>query len=468
MVHVFQPQLEETLVEACARSFAEGDAFQQASTWASVAPRPVFKGTIAFFDAVQAFCRMLDEIPQDQAFSRLILTQLITYYDRCFGWYNGLMSRSRSTTETEWSLKFSAAHAEGGEVHDTVAALLGSANETKGALLERETFLLASTGSIDAVDLLSDRRSTASLCMLHTSMRWIANRLLRLRDVTDCASDSTRIGLVEQNLQHRWISSLSPSHRDDNTPVYLPLDTETAEQFDGVVSSYQELARVALEVLHLDMRAHVLFGIQTSFKGTYMLSHPINEAEHGVLSLNADLTSFDEELTAHLDKKSHRFVATGLGMLLDEMIVRNARRLCPMNEHGARRMQRNILVLQQNLKNIEPSAVLSRSCRFFDLFLEGAKNMLKNITIEGRRMELEEMRFGQRELGILLELCWSAELANGDNAAKLAANEKLEENLAELERILSSKSSKEGKSYQLHGSRTLLRVLVTDGPQEQS
>lgn len=32
---------------------------------------------------------MLDTIPQDQTFTQLIITQMVTYYDKCFGLYKG-------------------------------------------------------------------------------------------------------------------------------------------------------------------------------------------------------------------------------------------------------------------------------------------------------------------------------------------------------------------------------------------
>lgn len=30
---------------------------------------------------------MLDTLPQDQTFTQLIISQMVTYYDKCCGWY---------------------------------------------------------------------------------------------------------------------------------------------------------------------------------------------------------------------------------------------------------------------------------------------------------------------------------------------------------------------------------------------
>lgn len=35
---------------------------------------------------------MLDNLPQDQTFTQLIITQMVTYYDQCFGLCKGTSS----------------------------------------------------------------------------------------------------------------------------------------------------------------------------------------------------------------------------------------------------------------------------------------------------------------------------------------------------------------------------------------
>jgi hypothetical protein len=92
LVNVFHPQLDETLAELSVQIFIELDAFQEDPQWSSIARRPIFKGTSAFFNLIAAFCRMLDTIPHDQAFSQLIITQMMTYYDKCCGYYKGMHS----------------------------------------------------------------------------------------------------------------------------------------------------------------------------------------------------------------------------------------------------------------------------------------------------------------------------------------------------------------------------------------
>lgn len=95
LVNVFHPQLEETVTELCNQSLTELDAFQQDSQWSQHATRPIFRvriinfryiskllaktkqGTYMFFILIKAFCKLLDTIPQDPAFTQLIITQMV-------------------------------------------------------------------------------------------------------------------------------------------------------------------------------------------------------------------------------------------------------------------------------------------------------------------------------------------------------------------------------------------------------
>jgi len=117
LINVFLPQLDEAVSELCAQSFIDLEAFTEDSQWSRVSPKPIFKGTIVFVDLVRAFSKMLDSIPHDQTFTQLIISQIVTYYDKCCGWYKGEIlflwkcaanicssCNETSTTSTWWSI----------------------------------------------------------------------------------------------------------------------------------------------------------------------------------------------------------------------------------------------------------------------------------------------------------------------------------------------------------------------------
>lgn len=47
------------------------------------------QGTVKFMSIVKEFSKMLSSIPHDQAFTQLLIDQIVTYYDKCCGWYKG-------------------------------------------------------------------------------------------------------------------------------------------------------------------------------------------------------------------------------------------------------------------------------------------------------------------------------------------------------------------------------------------
>jgi exocyst complex component 4 len=231
LVNVFHPQLDETLVEFCAQTFIEVDAFQEDSKWALHSQKPIFKGTIRFFTLITAFCKMLDRLPHDQSISELIITQMGTYYNRCFGWYKALITRGQVRTQNGSRLKESAKIAEGGELHDLATTLLqASTAAERHGLMEQEIIkLIAKTGEqeMEEGDLIAERKSIVGLALLYTSMKWLASKVQNLRYISDRAMHSSRRDGSKPKI-NRWTLISSPDPAADGKPVYLPLNHETA------------------------------------------------------------------------------------------------------------------------------------------------------------------------------------------------------------------------------------------------
>jgi exocyst complex component 4 len=228
LVNVFLPQLDETLGKLSDSVFEESDSFQEDAQWTTIARRPVFKGTAAFFALITAFCRMLDTIPHDQALSQLIITQMMRYYDRCCDWFRSLVSRVRDTDGS--TLKLSALLATGpGDIHDTMKKLWTSEGEDR-QLLEKETGLLilqTNETPLRLDDIISDRETISSLCVLYTSMKWLGIKIDQLRHITRNDADSSRT-TMQKPANRRWTLLNDASRlQDEQNPVYLPMTQET-------------------------------------------------------------------------------------------------------------------------------------------------------------------------------------------------------------------------------------------------
>ena len=111
---------------------------------------------------------MLDNLPHDQAFSQLIITQMQTYYSKCYGWYKALVSRSQPKPGRGRRNKVSAAFAESGEIAATIDSLFEAESSSKPELLEKEVSLLISAvdeDPLDEADIIRDRKGITGLCL---------------------------------------------------------------------------------------------------------------------------------------------------------------------------------------------------------------------------------------------------------------------------------------------------------------
>jgi exocyst complex component 4 len=160
----------------------------------------------------------------------------------------------------------------------------------------------------------------------------------------------------------------------------------------------------------------------------------VNDPDPRILSLNADLVSYDETITRVLRDKEVAFVRTGLGQLIDTLLVSKAGALGAMNGNGCGRMQLNILVLQQNLKNIEKDVSLQRAARYYDLFTEGPEAVVKKAKESKDGAEVKESKeaFTYDELKTMVELCFSEQLANPERGVSTVAKRSMGEYLLQL------------------------------------
>ncbi|KAI1328776.1 Sec8 exocyst complex component-specific domain-containing protein [Xylariaceae sp. FL0255] len=441
LVNVFQPQLDETLGKLSDSVLGEIDSFQQDSDWRLVARRPVFKGTTAFFAIVTAFCRMLDTIPHDQALSSLIISQMMRYYDRCSAWFKSLVAKAQDNTTTPQSLRFSARLATtAGDIQETIQKLWTSDNLDR-ELIEKEVDLLimqANEQALDPSDIIQDRDVISSLCLLYTSMKWLSTKIVGLRHITRHDTDSSQPTMpADQNRRWTLLNDPGKANNEQQGPVYLPMTQDTVQSFDRIVSSYEELAGTVLLTLHMEVRCRIVQSLRVALSpktAPYLLGdREIKEPDQQILSLNAELMAYDETTVRFLRDREISFVRTSLGLLVNSYLVSNALATRPMNRRGCERMQLNILVLQQNLKNIEAGVDLAKAANYYALFEQGPDAIVEKAKTNKQRQadgdsvpEAENFTF--EELKALVELCYSEELADPERGVNAAAKRRMGEN----------------------------------------
>lgn len=230
--------------------------------------------------------------------------------------------------------------------------------------------------------------------------------------------------------------------------------------FDSILSSYEELAATALRTLHMEVRCRIVQSLHTALSpetAPYLLDQEVNEPDPQILSLNAEMVAYDETTTRFLREREVAFVRTGLGLLINSYLIGNALMVAPMNARGCGRMQLNILVLQQNLKNIEEGVDLVRAANYFELFDKGPDAIVEkakeDAAAKTKREEPDESkdqaageagdaaaaaavkdnnRFSYDELKALMELCYSEQLADPERGVAAAAKRQMADKLLNL------------------------------------
>lgn len=198
------------------------------------------------------------------------------------------------------------------------------------------------------------------------------------------------------------------------------------------MTSYEELAGTALLTLHMEVRCRIVHSLRNALSpelAPYLLDQEVREPDPPILSLNLELVLFDETIVRFLRDREVAFIRTGLGTLTNRYLVSNAWMASPMNAKGCGRMQLNVLVLQQNLKNIEEGVDLARAADYFALFDQGP-----DAIIDKARAEKEKgtESFTYEELKALIELYYSEQLANPERGIASAAKRKMDDKLLDL------------------------------------
>ena len=257
-----------------------------------------------------------------------------------------------------------------------------------------------------------------------------------------------------------------------------------------MLSSLRNLAKTALLTLHIDVRCGILFQLRRSLRGPngpsldqngsqpprdstallatdsgqyeWVLSEPPASASPLILDLNTDLISFDTNTSTYLGKRERAFIANGLAKLIDRVLVVEADYIQVMNEFGAQRMGLDILVLQQNLRNLtissemgqmdaslsgtgdspltekdttdDQAAILSMSAQFFDLFLQGPEKVMA--FVRRRKGQDGGVGYTYDELRVLIELCFSARLRSPDREESVRAKRSMQDTLLLLGELM--------------------------------
>ena len=123
-----------------------------------------------------------------------------------------------------------------------------------------------------------------------------------------------------------------------------------------------------------------------------------------------------------------RFLMLGTSKFLDQAIITKSLKIKTMNSHGCDKMLLNITVLQQSMRNIDPTCSLPKSIRYFECFKAGPDEVLK----AAQNSDGHDYIFSYDELKSLLELSFSESLNSEKREMVAQAQRQLDEKSLQL------------------------------------
>lgn len=192
-----------------------------------------------------------------------------------------------------------------------------------------------------------------------------------------------------------------------------------------------------LRTLHLSIRSTILHSLSSSTQTNLFIDTPLNDPAPIILALNSNLVGFDTEVSRYSPAATYVRMTRGLASLMDTYLLALCTgRIERMNAHGCAHMQLNILVLQQNLKNIEEGAALPYSALFFDLFTAGPDAIITRAKEHGKDFGVPGGMFNETSVKRLLEMTYEERLNGENRESSVSARRQLDAQLLEISEFM--------------------------------
>lgn len=387
---VYLPQLEEKVSLLFHQAVTGPEAFvpDASSTWLSA--EPLVNASTTLMALINSLCVMLRTTPfHRENYARLILAVIIQFYQRCSDRLQALIA-SHPSVDHDTGVAIAAQWAQNPEV---IARLsdLHHASETdldKSRLYRRERDAesqLMGDRSIGKGELISPLRNVSALCNLYRSVSWFTVGLNQLKAVPEDSFSPTSAVQIEPASAITpftpSLPSLVPLSPDEQ--LQLPLSKEMALRFHALLKTYDQLSEMILHTVRIDVRCRIAHYLDLAMRhGNYCVDREIGEPDPHIIDLNVELGEYHDIASTTLPLREQKFIFGGIGYLIDDLLIYNARHIHLANALGMKKISRNMLALQQCVKTIVHDArdgEFLRAKRYYSLFSLNPRDMLASI-----------------------------------------------------------------------------------------
>jgi len=156
-----------------------------------------------------------------------------------------------------------------------------------------------------------------------------------------------------------------------------------ALRFQALLKTYEQLSELILDSIRIDIRCRTIHYLESALRyGNYSIEREAGEPDPHVVDLNNELGECNDFASTCLPKRERQFVFMGLSNLMEQLLISEARHLRLPTAFGIKKIMRNILALQQSVKNLtndQQNTEFERAKRYYSLFNISPQVMLDGI-----------------------------------------------------------------------------------------
>ncbi|EKM84205.1 hypothetical protein AGABI1DRAFT_52016 [Agaricus bisporus var. burnettii JB137-S8] len=435
VLKVYLPQLEEKVLDLFHAAVAGPESFQPDPLSTNLSSEPLIKASTQLMALINSLSVMLRTTPfHRENYARLILGVVIQFYQRCSDQFQALTTVQSTSPAGEQKVALGAIWAQKSEMTACLAELLSTPENDflkQKQLCRQQTNIeleLLGRRSIVREDLIASVRNLSALATLYRSVSWFAQELSGLKKKPSDSLTSPSSATSPKGLD--FFTSATPLSPTPSVPppppppasddglLQLPLSREMSLRFQALLKTYEQLSDLILDTMRIDLRCRAIYYLEAAMRhGNYALTYEVTEPDPYIVDLNTDLVESDDITSTSLPPKQRHYVFTGLGHLMESMLISNARLLRLPNDYGIKKMMRNMLALQQSIKTLTNDQQLTefeRAKQYYSLYNLSPQAMLDEI----RKKQV----FTFDEYKTMLSLQCGVDPAEGDAGAVKATD----------------------------------------------
>ncbi|CAI5760599.1 unnamed protein product [Candida verbasci] len=237
------------------------------------------------------------------------------------------------------------------------------------------------------------------------------------KDIYATSTASIKVSVVEK-LRDNWSflengrTTLNYTNRHDpiHNNTYVALNSESIPKFNEIINTFESIRDRTILALRYELRYKILYYTKLScLQVNWIPVAEDKDADQFIIQLSQEICDADNKLAEFIDESTRELIFNGLGIYINDLIVKSSFDIKKINSNGIKRLLLNISTFREMLKSLSTNVGLidfTSSSVYFEMFLLNEFNLLN-------RIKINDKNFSKQEYENLARLIYSEKLADG-------------------------------------------------------